>query len=243
MSTWYRSLLRFKVCYVVLVSLVSLFPDFFIHFKNGRTHANALNAESLWRDKDPYSYQKMISPGTVIKVVLKSSLKVEYESDYKATFDQDTKTVPDKKLVPDLPAYTSNSTYMRAKIGKSKTNGKILGTMAVLVVGIDPGSGNLELEGTKTFSYGEESINLRLSGTVSTNDLDKNRMVSSDHVANLRIDFVGTLSPKEIRNPNIQMKTITNSDGTTSQRAELSDSEKQEIILKNIKRALGESEP
>jgi flagellar L-ring protein precursor FlgH len=200
-----------------------------------------LFAESLWRDKDPYSYPKVVSPGTVVKVVLKSSLKVEYESEYKATFDNDIKTVPDKKLVSDLPAFTTNSTYMRSKVGKSKTNGKILGTMAVLVVGIDPGSGNLELEGSKTYNYGEERINLRLSGTISPGDLDKNRNISSDNVANLRVEFQGTLNPRELNNPNIQMKTITNPDGTTTRRAELSDTEKQEIILKNIKRVLGES--
>jgi len=220
-----------------------LFPNFFKSFQteNLNDKQQGLFAESLWRDKDPYSYPKMVSAGTVVKVVLKSGLKVEYDSEYKATFDNDISTVPDKKLISDLPSYNTNSTYMRSKVGKSKTNGKILGTMAVLVVGIDPGSGNLELEGTKTYTYGEERINLRLSGTISPGDLDKNRNISSDSVANLRVEFQGTLNPKELREPNIQIKTITNPDGTKTTRAELSESEKQEIIMKNIKRVLGES--
>jgi flagellar L-ring protein precursor FlgH len=234
---------RIKISFLFLAILVSLFPDFFQAFKQdtAKGEETGLQAESLWRDKDPYSYPRVVSPGTVVKVVLKSTLKVEYDSEYKATFDHDIKTVPDKKLVSDLPTFTTNSTFMRSKVGKSKTNGKILGTMAVLVTGIDPGSGNLELEGSKTYSYGEEKINLRLSGTISPGDLDKNRNISSDNVANLRVEFQGTLSPKELTDPNIQMKTITNPDGTVTRRAELSETEKQELILKNIKRVLGES--
>lgn len=199
-------------------------------------------SDSLWKDKDPYSYPKNISPGSVIKVVLKQGFKVEYESEYKATFDTDIKTVPDKKLIPDLPAYNSNSTYMRSKVGKSKTSGKVLGVMSVLVTGIDPGTGNLELEGQKVLNLAEERMSLRLKGTISPEDLDKNRFISSDLIANLLVEFSGTLSPKSISSPKIELKQKTNPDGTISERAELSESEKQEILLKNIKRVLGESE-
>lgn len=182
-----RYLFRIKISYLLLATLVTFFPSLFEGFRWVKTsHSQSiLQAESLWRDKDPYSYPKLVSPGSVVKVVLKSSLKIEYESEYKATFDNDIKTVPDKKLISDLPSFTTNNTYMRSKVGKSKTNGKVLGTMAVLVTSIDPGSGNLELEGSKTYSYGEERINLRLSGTISPGDLDKNRNISSDNVANL----------------------------------------------------------
>ncbi|MDF3818729.1 flagellar basal body L-ring protein FlgH [Leptospira sp. 96542] len=204
---------------------------------------NSLFPDSLWKDKDPYSYPKSITPGSVVKVVLKQGIRVEYESEYKATFDNDIKTVPDKKLIPDLPAYNSNATYMRSKVGKSKTGGKVIGVMAVIVTGVDPGSGNLDLEGGKTFNLEDERISIRLSGTISPEDLDKNRYISSDLVANLRVEFLGTLNPKELKNPNIQMKRITNPDGSVSEKAELSDTEKQEILLKNMKRVLGESEP
>ncbi len=243
MKRFLRYFFRIKLSYLFLVGLVTLFPQFFESFqleKSSSMNSNLI-AESLWRDKDPYSYPRLVSPGSVVKVVLKSALKIEYETEYKATFDNDIKTVPDKKLISDLPSFTTNQTYMRSKVGKSKTNGKILGTMAVLVVGIDPGSGNLELEGSKTYSYGEERINLRLSGTISPGDLDKNRNISSDLVANLRVEFQGTLSPKELTDPNIQIKTITNPDGSITRRAELSETEKQELIMKNIKRVLGES--
>ncbi|TGN19292.1 flagellar basal body L-ring protein FlgH [Leptospira idonii] len=229
--------------FVALLCLCFFFPDFFQSFREQNVSSGefSLSAESLWKDKDPYSYPKAVSPGTVVKVVLKSGLKVEYDSEYKATFDNDIKTVPDKKLISDLPSYNTNNTYMRSKVGKSRTNGKILGIMAVLVTGVDPGSGNLELEGSKTFNYGEERINLRLSGTISPEDLDKYRNISSEQVANLRVEFQGTLNPKELNSPNIQMKRITNPDGTVSERAELSEREKQEILLKTIKRVLGES--
>lgn len=229
---------RIFVAFVLCLVIPQLARGFQSHLMIGST----LQAESLWKDKDPYSYPKTIQPGTVVKVVLKNGLRVEYESEYKATFDNDIKTVPDKKLVPDLPNYTANATYMRSKVGKSKSQGKVVGVMAVLVTGIDPGTGNLELEGSRVFNLSEERINLRLSGTISPEDLDKNRFIASDLIANLRVEYQGTLNPKELNDPNIQMKRITNPDGTVTEKAEISDKEKQEIILKNIKRLLGESE-
>jgi flagellar L-ring protein precursor FlgH len=223
----YRVCLAFVLCFVFLG---------FVGSPSGIQFFSNLHAESLWKDKDPYSYPKTIQPGTVVKVVLKNGLRVEYESEYKATFDNDIKTVPDKKLVPDLPNYTANSTYMRSKVGK------VVGVMAVLVTGVDPGTGNLELEGSRVFNLSEERVNIRLSGTISPEDLDKNRFIASDLIANLRVEYQGTLNPKELNNPDIQMKRITNPDGSVTEKADLSDKEKQEIILKNIKRLLGESE-
>lgn len=229
-------------CFVVFFCFMITSYCEFLASLSSLTMSSTLHAESLWKDKDPYSYPKTIQPGTVVKVVLKNGLRVEYESEYKATFDNDIKTVPDKKLVPDLPNYTANSTYMRSKVGKSKSQGKVVGVMAVLVTGIDPGTGNLELEGSRVFNLSEERINLRLSGTISPEDLDKNRFIASDLIANLRVEYQGALNPKELNDPNIQMKRITNPDGSVTEKAELSDKEKQEIILKNIKRLLGESE-
>lgn len=238
-SLWKRPLAQCSV--VFFCFMITCYCEFLASLSS-LTMTSTLHAESLWKDKDPYSYPKTIQPGTVVKVVLKNGLRVEYESEYKATFDNDIKTVPDKKLVPDLPNYTANSTYMRSKVGKSKSQGKVVGVMAVLVTGIDPGTGNLELEGSRVFNLSEERINLRLSGTISPEDLDKNRFIASDLIANLRVEYQGTLNPKELNDPNIQMKRITNPDGSVTEKAELSDKEKQEIILKNIKRLLGESE-
>ncbi len=200
-----------------------------------------LKANSLWKDKDPYSYPKFVSPGSIVKVILKQGIKAEYESEYKATFDTDVKTVPDKKLINDMPAFNTRNTFMRSKVGKSKTQSKILGAMAVVVTSIDPGSGALTLEGQRTFNFGEENVSLRLTGIVSPEDLDKARNVSSDQVANLRLEYKGTLTPKDLKDPNLQVKRIQNPDGTTSVKAELSEQEKQDILMKNIKRVLGES--
>jgi len=224
-----EGLFRFMSSFLLCLGV--LCPEF-----PGRVEAN-----SLWKDKDPYSYPRFVSPGSIVKVILKNGIKAEYESEYKATFDTDVKTVPDKKLIPDLPATNTRNTFTRSKVGKSKTQSKILGMMAAVVTSIDPGSGALSLEGTRTYNFGEETVSLRLTGIVAPEDLDKARNVSSDQVANLRLEYRGTLSPKEMRDPNLQIKRIPNPDGTITPRAELNDQEKQEILLKNIKRILGEA--
>lgn len=222
---------------ILIFSLVyQIFPGIFEIYK-----PVVLSANSLWKDKDPYNTPRFISPGAIVKVILKNGIKAEYESEYKAQFDSDVKTVPDKKLVPEMQGYNVRNTYLRAKNGKSKTKGSIIGTMAVVVTSIDPGSGALTLEGSKIYNFGEETIALRLSGIVSPDDLDKTKTVLSDQVANLKLEYRGTLVPKELKDPNVQIKTIQNPDGTVTPRAELSQEEVQELLMKNIKRVLGES--
>ncbi|MCC6274435.1 MAG: flagellar basal body L-ring protein FlgH [Leptospiraceae bacterium] len=201
-----------------------------------------LNYQSLWVDKDPYSSGQKIKVGSIVKVVLKDGLKSEYEFEGKKDETHTIKSVPDKKIIPDLTPFNSDRSLAKKKNGKSKTSGKILGTISVLVTEIEQATGNLILAGTKETYIDKEKNVLRLTGIASPKDLKEDKIISSDSIANLKMEFQGSISEEILKSPDVRLKETKNPDGTVSVKAELSENEKQEIILKNLKRMLGESE-
>ncbi|MBE7411899.1 MAG: flagellar basal body L-ring protein FlgH [Leptospiraceae bacterium] len=202
----------------------------------------SLFSQSLWIDTDPYSSGQKIKVGSVIKVVLKDGLKSEYEFEGKKDESHTIKSIPDKKIVSDLTPFNSDRSLAKKKNGKSKSSGKILGSLSVLVTEIDPNTGNLIIAGTKETYIDKEKNVLRLTGIASPKDLKEDKIISSDLIANLKMEFQGSISEEILTSPDVRLKETKNPDGSVSVKAELSENEKQEIILKNLKKMLGESE-
>ncbi|MCE9502091.1 MAG: endoflagellar basal body L-ring protein, partial [Leptospira sp.] len=71
---------------------------------------------------------------------------------------------------------------------------------------------------------------------------EEDRTVSSDLIANLKLEFQGSVSKEMMEDPEVVIKENQNPDGSITYKAELSEKVKQMLILKNIKRMLGESE-
>jgi flagellar L-ring protein precursor FlgH len=178
----------------------------------------------------------------VIQVILKDGIKAEWESEVKTDSKIDIKSVPDKGYVPNLKDYTMNSSSARGGKGKNVTKGKVIGSLSAVITNIDPVSGNLSLEGTRESYFDSERAVLRISGLVYPEDINASRTVSSDRIANLRLEFQGSVQQKELTNPEINMTKKVNPDGSVSNEVEISEEAKQAIILKYIKKMLGESQ-
>ncbi len=196
---------------------------------------------SLWKDTNPYSASQSIQIGDILTIHFREGLKVEYEAEYKADSDHKIMANPDKKMIPEMKGYESDQSIARRSNAKSKTNGKISGTMAVRVVGFDTVSDVVEIEGRREIRFDNDRQSLSIRGVVSRKDIDSSRSIAYNKIANLEIQYIGHPIPRIIQNPEIGLKTIRNPDGSTSVSSELSDTEKQEILLRYIKRLLGES--
>lgn len=208
-----------------------------------------LFSQSLWIDSNPYSIgQEGMKVGSVIRVVLKEGIKAEYT--YEAAKDEGLtiKSAPDKKLVPEIMGYNTDRSIAAKNHGKEKSNSKILGAMAVQVIEITP-EGMLIVSGTRETTYEKGKSSLKLTGKVSPSDIRGNSILS-DYVADLKLEYKAAPIAKELTDPNVQLKPalapngkpIIGPDGEPLQKAELSENEKQKIILKNIRKMLGESE-
>ncbi|EKR66304.1 MULTISPECIES: flagellar basal body L-ring protein FlgH [Leptospira] len=204
---------------------------------------SGLNAQesSLWADKNPYSMRQNIKVGSPLYVKIKNGLQAEFELESNADETLTLKVMPDKKIIPDMPSYNSDRTITRKNKGKIKSVGKIKGNLTVLVTAVDPNTGLLSVRGQKMNVINGEENSLFLSGTVSPEFVEKDSSIDADKIANLQVNFSGKIKRQEVIPP-IALKTVTNPDGSVTTKAELSEEEKQRLILNQLNRLLGESQ-
>jgi len=207
-------------------------------------------SNSLWVDSNPYSTgQQGLQVGAIVRVVLRDGIKAEYN--YEAGKDETItiKSAPDKKSIPEIMGYNMDRNITGKKNGKEKSQSKIIGSMAALVTGLDT-SGNLIIKGQREATYDTGKSSLKISGIVSPGDIKDGNAVESDRVAELKLEYIASPIEKNLKDPDIQLKPaldpkgkpMIGPDGQPVFKAELSETERQKIILKNIKRLLGESE-
>ncbi|EMS89999.1 flagellar basal body L-ring protein FlgH [Leptospira noguchii] len=196
---------------------------------------------SLWTDKNPYSVRQSMKVGSTLYVKIRNGLQAEFELESNADETLTLKAMPDKKIIPDMPSYNNDRTITRKNKGKIKSIGKIKGNLTVLVTAIDPNTGLLTIQGQKVNVINGEENSLLLSGTVSPEFVEKDLSIDSDKIANLQLNFNGKIRPQQV-SPPISIKTITNPDGSVTTKAELSEEEKQKLILNQLNRLLGESQ-
>jgi flagellar L-ring protein FlgH len=206
-------------------------------------------AQSLWLDSNPYTTgQQGMKVGAVLRVQLKEGIKADYTFESGKDETVSIKSAPDKKIVPEIMGYNFDRSIAAKSNGKEKSNSKILGSMAVQVIEISE-TGILTVSGTREASFEKGKSLLKLSGKVSPTDVRGNT-IPSDLVADLKLEYKAGPIAKDLNDPDVQMKPamapngkpVIGPDGQPLQKAELSENEKQKIILKNIRKLLGESE-
>ncbi|MBE8364307.1 flagellar basal body L-ring protein FlgH [Leptospira borgpetersenii serovar Balcanica] len=219
---------------------IGVFLFLFCVFAGNRSGLNAQES-SLWADKNPYSMRQNIKVGSPLYVKIKNGLQAEFELESNADETLTLKVMPDKKIIPDMPSYNSDRTITRKNKGKIKSLGKIKGNLTVLVTAVDPNTGLLSIRGQKMNVINGEENSLFLSGTVSPEFVEKDSSIDADKIADLQVNFNGKIKRQEVIPP-IALKTVTNPDGSTTTKAELSEEEKQRLILNQLNRLLGESQ-
>ncbi|RHX80360.1 flagellar biosynthesis protein FlgH [Leptospira yasudae] len=196
---------------------------------------------SLWTDKNPYSVRQSIKVGSPLYVRITNGLQAEFELESNADETITLKSMPDKKIIPDMPSYNNDRTITRKNKGKIKSLGKVKGNLTALVTAVDPNTGLLTIQGQKVNVINGEENSLALSGTVSPEFVEKDSSINADKIANLQVNFNGRIKRQQV-NPPIALKSVTNPDGSVTVKAELSEEEKQRLILDQLNRLLGESQ-
>jgi len=222
---------------IIKFFFVICFAYYFSHFLVSQD----LSSGSLWKDKNPYSSSVEINNGDIIEIVFSEGIKTDYKVEYKSDSDYKIMSNPDKKMITEINGYESDQSIARNINGKSKTQGKVIGRMAARIVGLDVNGDNLEIEGRRETRFDNDRQVITVKGTIARKDLGSSRIVDSSRVANLEINYLANPTPRNLQNPDIGIKQTQNPDGSTTFKAELSEVEKQELILKYMKRMLGES--
>jgi flagellar L-ring protein precursor FlgH len=211
-------------------------------------------AQSLWIDNNPYSTgqkgQRGAQKGAIIRVILRDTVKGEYlfESGKDETIT--IKYAPDKKIIAEQMGYNYDRSIARKSNGKERSGGKVVGVMAAEVVSDPDSAGNLTIKGIKETTFDKGRNSLEISGKFSPLDLKDGNTITSDLIADFKLIYNAGPVPLNLDDPEVEMKPAkmpdgtqqVNPDGTPMEKAELNETEKQKVIMKNIKRLLGESE-
>ncbi|MCB1159302.1 MAG: flagellar basal body L-ring protein FlgH, partial [Leptospiraceae bacterium] len=190
---------------------------------------------------NPYSSGQNVPVGTPIKVLITDNIKAEYFFESQRDENHSIKSTPDKKYVPEIKGFYSDRSVVQKDNGLTKSKNKFIGSLSVLVTARDPKTGVLNIAGNKISQFDNQIYEIRLSGLIAPDDLKNHRSIESDSIANLKIELISNPTKRNLQDPDIKMKTYPGRNGETIPRAELSESEKQQIILQYMKRMLGES--
>ncbi len=202
----------------------------------------ALTSQSLWQDHNPYSSAAArIGPGVILKLRVSEPVRIVYDYENSTDENIEVKLVPDRNITDFLTAAESNRSIVKRFSNRVNSRGRINFSMAVRVEALLEGDA-IAFSGTKLLIQ-ENQISrqqIEVAGQIHREDIKPGRMIDSAHVADLQIVFTGAPIPRS-RNLPLKEEAGETPDAPPRPSAELSEREKQEILLEYLNRLLGET--
>ncbi|MBR31013.1 MAG: hypothetical protein CMN77_06840 [Spirochaetaceae bacterium] len=201
-----------------------------------------LSAEDLWQDKNPYGISIELREGEILKLQIREPMVVDYLLEGDLTDEVQIKMVPDSKLFEFLPPADDTRTITEKKDARIRSRGRLVMDLAVTIQSIDQNTGTVTFSGTKLLAYQQGTARqaVQVTGRINAGDIMPGKTVHSSRVADLQVVIQGG---PDAQRDNIQMKQNPgeNPGDPPQPSAELSDAEKQRILLEYLNRILGES--
>jgi len=202
--------------------------------------AGELRAQSLWVDHNPYNPNANLREGVILKLQVDEPLEMEYE--YENTIDDEVvvKLQPDRNLTDFLPPVDTTKNTTTKKNNVIRADVRLQFRMAV-TVSADPENNTVVFSGTKLLAYegGRSRQQMQISGRVHIDDVSSGRTVRSQDVADLQLVIIGAPIRQDRELP---MKQTEDEDGQPIPSAELSDEERERLLLEYLNRVLGASD-
>ena len=201
----------------------------------------SISAADLWEDHNPYSEFGPLENGTVLKLTVDEPFDILYEYEQDRDDRLTIKMKPDGKITPFLPpADTDKSSTGKARV-RVRARSRLKFRVAVAVTGISPAK-TVTFAGRRVLAFeaGKAVQQLEVRGSVHLGDISARRMMRSNDAANLEI----VISGAPVRgNRELPMKQKAGeAGGPPVPTAEISEPEKQRLLLEYLNRILGESD-
>jgi flagellar L-ring protein precursor FlgH len=191
-----------------------------------------LRAEDLWKDHNPYAAESALGAGSVLRLAIDEPVIVEYEYEENIDTKGTIKMSPDKSFADFLKDSSSDQSRIDSRKTKVRAKTQLKLDLAVVVTGF---SGDLaQISGQKTLVYenGRSRQTINVKGQIHRKDVTGERLIQSANVANLELVLAGAPLPLSA---GIGMKR----DSEGRAKAELSQEEKEKLLLDYINRVLG----
>ncbi len=197
---------------------------------------------SLWQDHNPYI--SAVRSGDILEILVDENLVTDVDSKWERSDKLELKLYPDTKNLPFL----NSSEQSRADNRNNKVRYKLKDGLSFRIAGIVGEARNdgrvYTLQATRNVRVDGKPAQVQLSALFDPRQV-KNRTVRSSQLAELAIVIVS--EPPVVRNTTINLKPPRNPADTTPPQpvstAELSEQEKQQILLRHLQQILGGLNP
>lgn len=199
-----------------------------------------LAAQNLWRDHNPYGEHQNLREGTILKLTVDEPVTIRYE--YRNLVDEDVtiKIVPDQNMT-ELPPTDNTKSITTLKDNDLESFSRLKFRVAVTVQGAVEND-TVSFQGTKLIAQedGRTRQLIRISGKVHAGDIKSGRRIHSNEVADFQVLVNGSPIPQT---KDLPLKTFPSDEPGEPPypSAELSEREREQLLLDYLNRILGES--
>lgn len=191
-----------------------------------------VSAATLWREKSLYSAGQELKVGDVIVVAVADISKMSFSMNMNSKSSSSISSNPDVNITAFLPKVVADKKSTTSDTTELKNKSDLNIEIAAAVIARTP-EGKYQIRGTKEYVFNGVSSRFEVSGTVDPAMLN-GRTVRSSDVVGFRLVVSGTKEGLGMAITRAPLK-----EGELP-KAELTDAEKQKIIIDYLTKMLGE---
>lgn len=192
--------------------------------------ATALFARTIWVDRNPYATPGVLQEGDIVVVQIDDISNLRFTVELGRTSDADVSSEPDQTITGFLPRANARRSFSQQENTQLRGRGNLEISIATRVLN-RAGERNYAIGGSKTYTLDGNTHIISVSGIISPSSMD-GMEIDSNRVA----DF--TLEVQSIRQGFNLQREAPGEDENAS--AELTEAEKQRIIVDYLNRILSE---
>ncbi len=187
---------------------------------------------TLWRERNIYSSAENLQPGDTVIININDVTKIKFNIDLKNKNVSNVSSNPDMTITGFLPKIAADKSISNDDSIKIEGKGDIAIKLAATVEQLQP-NGNYSVGGARQLIFNGIANTISVSGTINPKLL-KGRSINSSDVTNFRMEIATTKlgAGMTINRPALQLDETANSN--------LTEQEKQQIIIDYLQKMLGE---
>jgi flagellar basal body L-ring protein FlgH len=193
---------------------------------------SSLQSATLWRDRSLYSSGRDLKVGDVVVVRVNDITRMRFNITMNSKSESNVSSNPDVNITGFLPKITADKKTTAADTTELTSKGDLAIDVAAQITA-RANDGTYTIQGRKEYSFNGVASRFDVSGTLDPALLN-GRVIRSSDVVNFRLVIATT---KQGIGINIQRPPLAAGE---TPKAELTDTEKQQIILDYINKMLNE---
>jgi flagellar L-ring protein precursor FlgH len=188
-------------------------------------------AKSIWQDKNPYTSEGDIKVGSVILIAVNDLTDMRFNFSVTDRSNSSVSSDPDVTITGFLPKVSAGKRFGSDDSTQFTGRGKISFSIATRVTNRVAGGALLAVTGSRTYTFSGATNIITVTGLVDP-ALVKGRTIDSNSVVDFTLEIRGAKQGINLQRPPLKPGETAN--------ANLTEEEKQRIILDYLRKMLGE---